>query len=122
MNKKDLFASALILVFLAGSPTAVRKAQAASSQLHTMQFDGRTRRYILHVPPTYDAAKSVALVMVLHGGTQSPESAESMSRMSELADQNGFIAFYPSGTGRNQDELPTWNSGNCCSYAYWAAS
>jgi polyhydroxybutyrate depolymerase len=55
--------------------------------------------------------------MVLHGATQSAEFAEHMSHMSELADQHGFIAVYPSVTGPNSDRIPTWNAGNCCGYA-----
>ncbi|MGB7283073.1 MAG: PHB depolymerase family esterase [Candidatus Acidiferrum sp.] len=93
-------------------------ASQASSKSLTMEFAGRTRRYILHVPPHHDATKPAALVIVLHGATQSPESAERMSRMSELANKNDFIAVYPSGTGRDPDaKAPTWNAGNCCGYA-----
>jgi polyhydroxybutyrate depolymerase len=36
--------------------------------------------------------------------------------MSEKADQAGFIAVYPSGSGRLPRAL-TWNGGNCCGYA-----
>ncbi len=81
-----------------------------------MDFAGRTRTYILHVAASYSAAKPVALVMVLHGATQSPESAERMSHMSERADAQNFIAVYPRGTGRLAN-VPTWNAGNCCTYA-----
>jgi polyhydroxybutyrate depolymerase len=93
-------------------------ASPADSKSFTMQFDGRTRRYILHLPPGHDSSKSAPLVMVLHGGTQSPASAERMSRMRELADKNNFMAVYPSGTARDTAaRVPTWNAGNCCAYA-----
>jgi polyhydroxybutyrate depolymerase len=72
-----------------------------------------TRPYLLHVPDSYKAGAPMPLVFVLHGATQSPESAERMSEMSTLSDEYGFIAVYPRGTGR----LPTWNSGGCCAYA-----
>jgi len=39
-----------------------------------------------------------------------------MSGMSAKADEENFMAVYPSGTGR-LDKMPTWNSGNCCAYA-----
>jgi polyhydroxybutyrate depolymerase len=68
---------------------------------------------LIHVPASADSTKPLPLVLVLHGGTQSATSAERMSRMSELADQEKFLAVYPSGTGT----APTWNSGNCCGYA-----
>ena len=82
----------------------------------SLDIGGRTRRYFLHVPPTYDGKKPLPLVLVLHGGGQSPESAERMSGMSAKADKEGFLAAYPSGTGRSS-RMPTWNSGNCCGYA-----
>lgn len=96
---------------------AARRAFAASgNKTLTMEFAGRSRSYILHVPPSYNSAKPVALVMVLHGGGQSPASAERMSHMSERSDAQNFIAVYPSGTGRLAN-VPTWNAGSCCTYA-----
>jgi polyhydroxybutyrate depolymerase len=67
----------------------------------TLDLDGRTRTY---------------LVLVLHGGGQSPRSAEKMSGMSAKADKENFLVVYPSGTGR-LSSMPTWNSGACCSHA-----
>jgi len=93
--------------------SAIRAADTASG---SMEFGGRKRTYLLHVPPRVDPNRPMPLVLVLHGATQSPESAERMSGMSALADRERFIAVYPSGTGR-LDKVPTWNAGNCCAYA-----
>jgi len=82
----------------------------------TIEAGGRTRSYLLHLPPQFDGHNPLPLVLVLHGGGQSPESAERMSGMSQKADKEKFIAVYPSGTGR-LSKMPTWNSGNCCGYA-----
>jgi polyhydroxybutyrate depolymerase len=82
----------------------------------TLDSGGRARAYLLHLPPRYDGHTLLPLVLVLHGGGQSPESAEKMSGMSAKADQENFIAVYPSGTGR-LSKAPTWNAGNCCAYA-----
>ena len=82
----------------------------------SLEFDGRKRSYFIHVPAVYDEKKPVPLVLVLHGGGQSPESAEWMSGMSAKADAEGFIAVYPSGTSAH-GHAPTWNSGACCAYA-----
>jgi polyhydroxybutyrate depolymerase len=111
-----------IILCLVGLRMATR---LRSSQTHaavvpttsgTINVDGRVRTYLLHVPPNYDAGKPAPLVLVLHGATQSPENIQGMSGMSLMADQQGFIAVYPSGTGR-LNNVPTWNSGNCCGYA-----
>ena len=85
-------------------------------QSGTLDIGGRTRTYFVHVPSHYDGHKPLPLVFVLHGATQSPESAERMSGMSAKADNDNFLAVYPSGTGR-LSRVPTWNSGACCSYA-----
>jgi polyhydroxybutyrate depolymerase len=37
--------------------------------------------------------------------------------MDSLADEAGFIAVYPDGTGRFGRFLLTWNAGGCCGYA-----
>ena len=78
-----------------------------------MECGGLSRTYLLHLPAKYDGKTKLPLVLVLHGATQSPESAEKMSAMSAKADQENFIAVYPRGTG----QLPTWNAGHCCAYA-----
>jgi polyhydroxybutyrate depolymerase len=121
MNSKKILIGAIAVALVCGILAAVAhrvKASSANSKSVTMEFGGRTRRYILHIPPGHDSSKPAPLVMVLHGATQSPESAERMSRMSELADKNDFIAVYPSGTGPDADaRVPTWNAGACCAYA-----
>jgi len=93
-------------------------AAVAGTKAGTIEVDGRTRRYLMHLPPPYDGRNPPALVFVLHGATESPESVEHLSGMSAQADKANFMAVYPSGTGReNPARLPTWNSGNCCDYA-----
>jgi polyhydroxybutyrate depolymerase len=99
----------------AAAPSTTPVATSATAT-ESIDFAGRTRAYLLHVAPTYAPGKDVPLVLVLHGATQSPENIERMSGMSSLADELGFIAVYPRGTGRIAN-IPTWNSGNCCGYA-----
>jgi polyhydroxybutyrate depolymerase len=93
-----------------------RASRATDTQSSSIIVNGRTRTYLLHVPASHDAPGKIPLVLVLHGAMQSPESAERMSGMSELADREDFVVAYPSGTGR-LSRVPTWNSGNCCGYA-----
>ncbi len=90
---------------------AANRAMATKSA--SIAVGGSTRTYLVHVPSNYDPQRKMSLVLVLHGATQSPESAERMSGMSELADSENFLVAYPRGSGR----LPTWNSGNCCGLA-----
>jgi len=103
-------------VFHSASMDRVPPDPPAGTVSQSLEADGRTRTYLLHLPPRYDGHSSLPLVLVLHGGGQGPESAERMSGMSAKADQENFMAVYPSGTGR-LNKMPTWNSGNCCGYA-----
>ena len=108
--------SAVGMLLLVIAPSALRsraRGAASGTAEHTIEWAGSTRTYLLHLPAKYDGRRPLPLVMVLHGATQSPESAEKMSAMSTKGDQESFIAVYPKGTGR----LPTWNSGACCAYA-----
>lgn len=110
-------AVAITVICLATTPIALGfQAKAVGAGIGTIEIDGRTRTYFVHVPPNYDGTVSVPLVLLLHGGTQSVLSAERMSGMSRLADRENFILAYPTGTSRS-GRTPTWNSGNCCGYA-----
>jgi len=79
--------------------------------------DRRKRTYYVHVPPQYDPQKPTPLVIVLHGGGRKALGAVRISEMNLKADEKGFIALYPNGTGKLMSSLLTWNSGNCCGYA-----
>jgi polyhydroxybutyrate depolymerase len=79
----------------------------------SITVDGRERTYRVHVPEGADGPLPV--VFVLHGGGGNGEQAERQTGMTGAADDAGFIAVYPDGTGRTS--LLTWNAGNCCAYA-----
>ena len=119
LRLRRLFAVLAVVIFLLAAGAVRRFAFGApgpGDQTGTIEIGGRTRTYFVHVPARYDGRTPIPVVLVLHGGGQSPESAEQMSGMSAKADQGKFLAVYPSGTGRFS-RMPTWNSGACCSYA-----
>ena len=78
-------------------------------QKQSIEFDGRTRTFITHLPPQYDNTALFPLVIVLHGGAGNSLNAEQMTGMSEKADEEGFIVVYPDGTGILPNLLLTWN-------------
>ena len=104
---------ALMLLGTAAFRRALSGAPSPGTKSESLESGGLARTYLIHVPASYDAQKPVPLILVLHGATQSPASAERMSKMSQKSEQENFIVVYPSGTGR----MPTWNSGSCCAYA-----
>lgn len=87
----------------------------SNDRQESITVDGRTRTYTVHVPTKITTPTS--LVIVLHGGGGSDDNAERMTGMSAKADKEGFVVAYPNGSGRLDDKLLTWNSGNCCGYA-----
>ena len=60
---------------------------------------GDRRRYLLYVPESYDPESPTPLVINIHGFAQWPANQMKVSQWNELADENGFIVVYPSGTG-----------------------
>jgi polyhydroxybutyrate depolymerase len=106
------FGAGLVLTLAMASQRA-----AAGNQEKTIEVGGRTRSYVLHVPPQYDGSVALPLVIVMHGGGGNAASGERMSGFSAKADREGFLVVYPNGNGRLRAHLLTWNSGNCCGYA-----
>ena len=77
---------------------------------------GRKRTYHVHVPPQYRMEKPAPVVLALHGPTMTGPLMAWFSGLNQKADQAGFLAVYPNGTGPRLSY--TWNGGNCCgSYA-----
>jgi len=60
---------------------------------------GETRRYLLHVPKNIDPSQPVPLVITIHGFAQWPANQSNVSQWNPIADREGFIVVYPSGTG-----------------------
>ena len=93
-------------------------ARAPGTHERSLALDGRTRGYLVHIPPGVEAAGPLPLVLVLHGGGGNANQVRRSTGFDAVADEYGFIAVFPHGNGRLSDEfLLTWNAGNCCSYA-----
>jgi len=62
-----------------------------------MESDGQTRQYLLHVPTTYKPEEPAALVLVFYGAGIGAERFAGYSRLSNVADREGFLIVYPQG-------------------------
>ena len=100
-----------------GAKESERSGSEVGGEEGSLEWEGRTRTYQVHLPRGYDGRKSLSLVIVLHGGGAPVGSAERMSAMSPKADKEGFIAVYPNGTSALPKKFLTWNAWNCCAYA-----
>ena len=98
------------------------RAQAEDS-IQTITVDQTERSYVLHVPR--GVQHPAPLVIVLHGGGGSAQSAIVQTGFDAEADKHGFIVAYPEGMDRARPLLNalgkpgfhTWNAGACCGYA-----
>jgi polyhydroxybutyrate depolymerase len=103
------------------APTATPLADArpveAGTRERQLDYDGRERGYLLHIPPAYDGTTPLPVVLVFHGGGGSGNNAIKQTHFDRVADANGFIAVFPHGSGLLRRILLTWNAGNCCGWA-----
>jgi polyhydroxybutyrate depolymerase len=89
---------------------------APGDHTRSLTVGGLKRTYLVHVPPKYDPKSPTPVVLIFHGGGGNAEQMARHCGMNEKSDEVGFIAVYPSGTGRLEKVL-TFNGGNCCGYA-----
>jgi polyhydroxybutyrate depolymerase len=64
----------------------------------TLISSGEKRSYLLYVPESYNPATPTPLVIAIHGFAEWPAHEALISHWNEVADENGFIVVYPSGT------------------------
>lgn len=67
-----------------------------------------SRHYKLWVPATHDNQKPSALVMMLHGCTQTAEEFAALSGMNGIAGRDNFLVVYPEQS-RRANFLRCWN-------------
>lgn len=111
-----LFSSIILLISPALAGRSASRQPVEPSVRDTLRLDGLTRIYWLHLPPAFKQSDELLpLVIALHGGGGSGQQFESQSKLSEKADQQGFIVVYPDGI-QNPGVLGlrTWNAGACC--------
>lgn len=64
----------------------------------TLISSGEKRQYLLYVPTSYSPDKPTPLIVSIHGFAEWPAHQAQISRWNDLADEQGFIVVYPSGT------------------------
>jgi polyhydroxybutyrate depolymerase len=80
---------------------------------------GRTRSYLLHVPPQARDNAALPVVVVLHGAADDAARNRAWLGLDPYADREGFVVVYPDGTGPLPRHILTWNAGACCGTAQW---
>lgn len=73
-----------------------------------LTVDGRKRHFMVYIPTAYNGQKELPLVVGLHGGLGTGQVFEEQTRISQAANEYGYIVAYPDGVRR------AWNAGSCC--------
>jgi len=81
------------------------QADRAGNLSKSLTHGGLERVYHVHIPSSYRNSMATPLVVALHGGGGNGQKMATLTRLSLLADQNGFIVAYPEAVERN------WNDG-----------
>jgi polyhydroxybutyrate depolymerase len=107
--KRIVIGAGLVIV---GLPVALVLGIVASISIldrtnGTMVSAGQQRQYLLYVPKSYDPAKPTPLVISLHAAAGWPAQQRNLSRWNPLADEQGFLVVYPSGS----DVPKIWHVG-----------
>jgi len=92
-----------------GRPTTRATTLPWGDQLRRIDVGGRSRSYLLHLPPGHDPAKPMPVVLIFHGAGMNAVMMMSLCGMNAKADQAGFVAVYPNGTGLGEVAL-TFNA------------
>ena len=61
----------------------------------TLEHGGRTRTYIVHVPPKYDPKQPTPVVLAFHGGGSNAEQMVRFCGLNEKADKEGVHRRVP---------------------------
>ena len=64
----------------------------------SLKSSGEIRKFLLHVPDSYDPMRSSPLVISLHGYGEWPAHQAHLTHWNDLAEEHDFIVVYPSGT------------------------
>lgn len=74
-------------------------AGAVQRDRGTIDIGGEERWYLLTVPSNHDGATPLPLVVEFHGLAEGAAIAAEMSQLDTVAEDEGFVAVYPNGSG-----------------------
>jgi polyhydroxybutyrate depolymerase len=94
-------------------------ATTGSTSEHSIDVGGTARRYLVHLPASYDPARPTPLILAFHGGGGDMQHMAKDEHYGIVgkSDRAGFIVAFPNGTGAMGDKFATWNAGACCGKA-----
>ncbi len=101
----------LAVVVMAAAAAQPEMSRYPAMKNHRIQVGDEYRNYFVHLPPSYQHGRPMPVVMVLHGAGINARIMSYFCGMNKKADEAGFIAVYPNGSGVANTVL-AFNSGN----------
>ena len=86
-------------IFLVTACTVVASLLPPGDHLRELRVGDQVLSYLIHIPPLYDSRKSTPVVLALHSAMMNGATMARFCGLNEKADQSGFVAVYPNGTG-----------------------
>ena len=109
------------LLFLACMSVASEKEAPSNRDFtHTINHGGEAREFDVHLPPGYNVATPMPLLIGMHGGGGNRQGFRDYSKLDQHCDAAGYIVVYPDGAGKafqTKDgplKITSWNAGGCC--------
>lgn len=110
-----------VALLLALSATALAVASAGCGQAPpyplgkstsvSISSGGRSRNFLVYLASNYTSSSARPVVILLHGGLTTADSAESMFKFDPVSEARNLVLLYPNGYSKS------WNAGNCCAPA-----
>jgi len=94
------------------SAVCTKTAPAPGDTTRSLDVGGRTRSYVLHVPPAYDGSAPAPLVLDFHALGATGQSTRSSSPYPPVLDPEGVVMAFPDGL--RGPAGTAWNVGPCC--------
>jgi polyhydroxybutyrate depolymerase len=111
---------AVVVLLLCLPAAATERITQPGDHRYTIQHDGRTRMYRVHVPATIDLGKPAPLLVALHGGggNMDYQADDRYYGLVAKSEREGFVVVFPNGYSRLPGgKFATWNAGTCCGRA-----
>ncbi|MFV9507045.1 MAG: alpha/beta hydrolase family esterase [Oscillochloridaceae bacterium umkhey_bin13] len=113
MKRLFMFYAVFSFTFIFLLTACVRPNREAGKNIDfSLDVDGRTRTWILHVPPIPDADEPLSLLVVLHGTYGTGSKMQRALGFDAHADQHGFYVAYPDAYQiPGERDTARWNDG-----------
>lgn len=88
--------------------------------VRSLEHDGLTRTYRIHIPARYQASRAAPLVIAFHGGGGDMDymAKDNYYGLISKSEAEGFIVVFPNGYSKfRSGKFATWNAGACCATA-----